>query len=349
MSLSNRGSELVSLFKKELELCALKPDEVVAVLSETECAEDYTTAAMMAAREMGAEVFNVNLLPRPGVFGSIVGNLGGTNSLAGNRSAMEALKSADLMIDTVFLLFSREQTEIQRSGTRIISVIEPPQVLSQLFPTRDLRARVEAAQRRLEAAHQLRFTNRAGSDVTYQLGAYPTMTEYGYTDTPGRWDHWPGGFAFTGGSDTGVNGKVVMDRGDIIYPFSSYVREPIEFTIREGRIAGISGGLDAETLRSYMESYRDEKAYGISHIGWGLNEKAEWTCHAQGVPGIGMAGRAFYGNVLFSTGPNTELGGGNDTKCHLDLPMRNCTLWLDDDLIVKDGEVIPEDMRVPGR
>ena len=62
-----------------------------------------------------------------------------------------------------------------------------------------------------------------------------------------------------------------------------------------------------------------------------------------------MDGRAFYGNVLFSTGPNVELGGTNDTHCHLDLPMRGCTLYLDDELIVKDGEVIPEDMRAPGR
>ena len=28
------------------------------------------------------------------------------------------------------------------------------------------------------------------------------------------------------------------------------------------------------------------------------------------------------GNVLFSTGPNGELGGPNDTLCHVDVPMR---------------------------
>ena len=38
------------------------------------------------------------------------------------------------------------------------------------------------------------------------------MTQYGYTDTPGRWDHWPAGFLFTGGDDDGVDGKVVIDR-----------------------------------------------------------------------------------------------------------------------------------------
>ncbi len=61
-----------------------------------------------------------------------------------------------------------------------------------------------------------------------------------------------------------------------------------------------------------------------------------------------MDGRAYYGNVLFSTGPNTEFGGDNDTACHLDLPMKNCSLWLDNDIIVKDGQVIPEDLQARG-
>jgi hypothetical protein len=29
--------------------------------------------------------------------------------------------------------------------------------------------------------------------------------------------------------------------------------------------------------------------------------------------------------------------------------MRGCTLYLDDELIVKNGDVIPRDMRAPGR
>jgi 2,5-dihydroxypyridine 5,6-dioxygenase len=140
-----------------------------------------------------------------------------------------------------------------------------------------------------------------------------------------------------------------MDRGDIIYPFKTYVRDPVEFTIREGRIVDVRGGFDAMVVRDYMQSFDDPDAYGISHIGWGLNQHAQWAAHVLGVPGIGMDGRAFYGNVLFSTGPNTELGGTNATRCHLDLPMKGCTLELDDELILRDGEVIPADLRAPGR
>jgi 2,5-dihydroxypyridine 5,6-dioxygenase len=140
-----------------------------------------------------------------------------------------------------------------------------------------------------------------------------------------------------------------MDRGDIMFPFNQYVQEPIEFTIRDGYIVDIKGKADAALLHEYMESFHDPRAYAISHIGWGLNQLAQWDYLATGKPTIGMDGRACYGNVLFSTGPNVELGGTNDTHCHLDLPMKGCTLYLDDELIVKDGDIVPKDMRASGR
>ena len=79
-----------------------------------------------------------------------------------------------------------------------------------------------------------------------------------------------------------------------------------------------------------MESFDDPDAYGIAHIGWGMLETAKWGVLAYDRRGMGMHGRSFYGNVLFSTGPNGELGGTNETLCHVDVPMRNCTLDLDD-------------------
>ena len=61
---------------------------------------------------------------------------------------------------------------------------------------------------------------------------------------------------------------------------------------------------------------------------------------------MGMEPRSFYGNVMFSTGPNNELGGPNDTHCHLDIPMRNCSLFLDDQAIVIDGDIVVKDIQL---
>jgi 2,5-dihydroxypyridine 5,6-dioxygenase len=329
------------LCRDELELCGIGEGSTIAVLSQGKQRADYVDAFLAAAAQLGAVGFNVNL---PADDSSLDGEEGawrvGATPLAGNQPAIEALKGVDMVVDTVFLLFSPEQLEIQESGTRILLCVEPVEHIVEMSPNRRLRERVEAGAEILAKAKTLRFTNAQGTDVTYQLGAYPVMTQYGYTDTPGRWDHWPSGFLFTGGADDGVDGKVVIAPGDIIFPFKSYVKTPIELTIEKGKITKIDGELDADLLREYMASFDDPDAYGISHIGWGMLESAKWSILAYDQRGMGMHGRSFYGNVLFSTGPNGELGGPNETPCHVDVPMRNCSLYLDGEPIVVDGDVV---------
>jgi 2,5-dihydroxypyridine 5,6-dioxygenase len=334
------------LCRAQLERCGIEAGSTIAVLSQGNQRAEYADAFLAAADQLGAVGFNVRL---PHVDSSLDGDVGawavGETPLAGNRPAIEALKGVDLVIDTIFLLFSKEQLEIQAAGVRVLLCIEPIEHLRQMEPSLRLRERVEAGAELLGRAKSLRFTNAAGTDVTYRLGAYPVITQYGYTDTPGRWDHWPSGFLFTGGADDGVDGTVVIAPGDIVFPFKSYVQTPIELTIERGRILRIDGALDADLLREYMASFEDPDAYGISHIGWGMLETAQWSILAHDRRGMGMHGRSFYGNVLFSTGPNGELGGPNETLCHVDVPMRNCTLYLDDEPIVVDGDIVVDALK----
>ena len=90
--------------------------------------------------------------------------------------------------------------------------------------------------------------------------------------------------------------------------------------IEAGRITEIRGdGYQAELVRTYMADFDDPDAYGLSHIGWGLDERAKWAALATDSRGHGMELRAFCGNVLFSTGPNDLVGGPN----HTTLPPRH--------------------------
>ena len=330
-------TELNKLFREELKLCGVGQGQRIAVLSEGSTLREYAEASLSAASALGAEVVDVHLKSDDEKDpNERLANIG-RNSLGGNAPAMQSCLDADMVVDHILLLFSHEQLEMQKANTRVLLVVEPQEILERLFPSQALRKEVEAAEARLRKARTLRFVNKAGSDVTYQLNNNSILSEYGFTDKPGRWDHWPGGFLATIGAKGGVEGRVVMDRGDIIYPLKELVDEPIEFVIRGGFVREMNGGLQVEKLRHFMDGYNDPRAKAVSHIGWGLNKACKWDVS---LPGIGMDGRAHYGNVLFSLGPDTEFGGDNDTACHLDLPMRNCTLWLDDELIVEDGKVV---------
>ena len=336
------NNTLADLFHENFKLCEIGPGQTIAVLSEGDQLRDYAETSLSCASALGAKVVDVNLKVDRAVDASErIANIG-VNPLSEHPKSLQQCCDADMVIDHMLLLFSREQIAMQEAGSRVLLVVEPEEILSRLLPSPKLRKRVEAGERRLANAKQLRFTNAAGSDVTYELGNKSILTEYGYTATPGRWDHWPGGFLATLAADKGVNGRVVMDVSDIVYPLKSFLKSPIEFIIKDGAVIEINGGADAEELKTFIAGYDDDRAHAVSHIGWGLNENCLWSVD---LPGIGMDGRACYGNVLFSLGPDTEFGGDNDTPCHLDLPMQNCTLRLDDELIVEEGRIVPQDMR----
>lgn len=341
-------AEMLALFRAELELCEVHEGEVVAAL--TACGEfvDYAQAFMLAAQGLGATAFNVAVTRnKPKVAG-----VQGRHPLAGNLPAIESLKRADLVIDMMGLLFSAEQAELQAAGARVLRVMEPIHVLRQMFPTEDLRRRVEFERELLMQGKDLHITSRGGTDVRYKLSQYPVISEYGYTCERGRWDHFPSGFSFTQGNDGSVEGTVVLMPGDIFAAFKRYVQTPVTLRIERGYITSIEGeGMDAALMRNYIESFNDPRGYAVSHIGWGLNERANWH-HFAATQSLAsehvMNALSFYGNVLFSTGPNTELGGTNDTPCHMDLPMRGCSVVLDDIPIITDGKVVHPEMRAPG-
>src|SRR3954451_22362226 len=166
----------VDMCVKELELCGVKEGETVAVLSQLDERLDYADAFMAAAGKLGATTYHVRL---PEASSSLLGDAGawtvGVTPLAGNDAAMDSLKRADLVIDLMFLLFSKEQLEIQEAGARMLLCVEPIEHLVQLFPTRSLRERVAFGGELLGKSSELRFTNPAGSDVRYRLGTYPVI------------------------------------------------------------------------------------------------------------------------------------------------------------------------------
>ena len=127
--------DFVGVCREELRLCGVHEGEAVAILSVDSPDERIGHAAgfLQAAKELGALPYHVRLPARRGK-GSGAWEVG-ASPLAGHPPAMAALKEAALVVDLVFLLFSKEQLEIQASGTRILLAVEPTDVLARLLPT----------------------------------------------------------------------------------------------------------------------------------------------------------------------------------------------------------------------
>jgi 2,5-dihydroxypyridine 5,6-dioxygenase len=335
---------MVAAWKEVLTLSRLQAGQTVTILTSANTHPQTLATALIATQSMGAVVNRLDLPPVNGEKALSRDSLAylGTTPLTGNQAAIAALKASDLVLDLMTLLFSPEQLEILQTGTKILLAVEPPEVLTRLVPTLRDKERVVAAQQRIGAARTMRVVSAAGTDFHCPLGEFAPIAEYGFVDEPGRWDHWPSGFALTFPNDGQAHGRIVIDRGDILLPQKCYVSDRIELTVEGGYATGISGGIDAQLLSEYMGAFQDPEAYAISHIGWGLQPRAHWSTLGlyDREATIGMDARAFEGNFLFSLGPNNEAGGSRTTTCHIDIPLRNCDVYLDDEPVVKGGVVV---------
>jgi 2,5-dihydroxypyridine 5,6-dioxygenase len=335
--------QLIAAWTEVLRLSKLERGQTVTILTSASTHPQTLSCALIATQACGAVVNRLDLPPVNGEKALSRDSLAylGTTPLTGNPAAIAALKASDLVLDLMTLLFSPEQHEILSTGTKILLAVEPPEVLVRLLPTAADRARVKAASARIAAAREMRVCSDAGTNLTCPLGEFPAISEYGYVDEPGRWDHWPSGFTLTWPNEGGAQGRIVIDKGDILLPQKKYVADPIELIVKGGYAVEINGQLDAELLRDYMGSFNDPEAYAISHIGWGLQPRAKWSALElyDREATIGMDARAYEGNFLFSLGPNNEAGGNRTTACHIDIPLRSCTVKLDDEVMVRDGMI----------
>ena len=339
----------VKAWDEVLKLSKVERGQEVSILCGPHTHPQTLQTATIAAQAAGAVVTRIELQPinaEKAPSRDLMNYLGET-PLTNNPVALAAMKNSDIVLDLMLLLFSPEQMEILESGTKILLAVEPPEVLVRAVPTEADRERVLAASKLLKAAKKMHVTSPAGTDVTFKLGDYPTISEYGFCEEPGRWDHWPSGFLFTFANEGGSDGTIVIDRGDILLPQKNYVSEKVTMQLREGFVRSIEGDIDAALLREFMEAYKDPEAYAIAHIGWGMQPRCYW--HTLSLVDreatSGQDARAFEGNFLFSLGPNNEAGGPRTTPCHLDIPLRNCTVKLDDVVVVRDGKVIDEAFR----
>lgn len=325
-----------------LMLCEVKASENAVILIGDGTHPDHLSAARLALAQLGAPVSILQLGEARASASKASPIALGPTALARNKSAVAAMKAADIVVDLFGMYRGAEQRDIQASGTRVILVKEPPETFLRHLPDETDRLNVEQGERLMRAAKTMRVTSKAGTDFSVRLGEFPPLTQYGYTATPGRWDHCPSTFVASWPDEGSSNGTVVLAPGDVILPFKQYVRTPIKLTIKDGYIRTIEGDFDAHYLREYMAGFNDPEGYAVAHLGWGMARAGRWTTLGlqDKFQTNGMESRSSAGNFMFSTGQNADIGGKRHTACHLDIPMQSCSVWLDEQAVVLEGKLV---------
>ena len=336
---------LAALFRREFEWCKVTAGESAVIVMEADSRASYAQASQAALAAIGARSTQVMLPSGAGPQTGTPSVDRGTTStvLNGYPEVTELLKSVNFVVDLTIggLIHSRQRTEIRGSGTRILLIKEPPDALARLIPTEERRDRIDRAVERLGRAREMTVTSEAGTRFRADLRESRVQGAYGFCDKPGGSATWATCAVLAYPKSLEVTGEVVLTSGDIVFPFYRYVQDPVTLRFDNGFVVEVIGsGLDAELIRDYFGRWDDPNAYGISHVGWGLHERALWDALAfyPREEASGVDGRSFEGNFLISTGPN--YAAGRHSNCHFDIPMRHCTIHLDGDPVVTDGKVV---------
>jgi 2,5-dihydroxypyridine 5,6-dioxygenase len=335
-------AKLAQLYRKQFVMSAVAKGETVALVTDLGTRREYVQAAFAAAEDLGADVYEMCVNSIPGW------TKVGVPTIGQCKGTLEALMQADLIVIFHVPLFTKWLKQVMDAGARVLMIIDAPDDLEQLLSPAGLKEAMKYAESIYRATRQVRVTSEAGTDLTYACGEYPVMTQWGFADERGHFDHWGAGHIHTFPNEGSAHGTVVFQPGDIvILPYCRYVTDEVRLEIREGHITRIEGGLDAKLMRDWLEDGKagpdDRDPYAVSHLGWGMNPQAKW--YWMGLNGDSpernrAAARVFPGNFLFSTGPNTQGGGRRATRGHYDVPMRDCTVALDNTVIIERGRLV---------
>src|SRR5690606_16123725 len=92
---------------------------------------------------------------------------------------------------------------------------EHPDALERLVPVEGDDAPVKAAVKRVRSAATMTVASGAGTDLTIDLREASTVGVWGWCDRPRTVAHWPAGLVVSFPRAGSVNGRLVLDAGDV--------------------------------------------------------------------------------------------------------------------------------------
>ena len=334
----------IDLFARVFRLNGVQPGDACAVLSETQTRPELPRLAELGLLQLGARPFHVVLPARPLAAPVPVRSTGASDAIGGLEPVVSALAASRFVADCTVegLQHAAELPAILKGGARVLAVShEHPEILERGEPRAEDEAPVREAMRRLKSARRMRVTSAAGTELEIMLDGARIGGVWGFTTRPGSLSHWPAGLVLAFPAAGCVNGRLVLDRGDVNLTFKRYLQDRVTLLVEDDHVVRIDGDhVDADLMRGYWEAWGDRSAYAVSHVGWGLNRRARWdamTFHDK-AEFNGTELRAFAGSFLYSTGANEV--AGRHTLGHFDLPMRGCTVALDGVPVVEAGRLL---------
>lgn len=301
------------------ELMSVSPDEEVVVISDP-TKVTVGRALTTAGRAAGSDA-HLLVMPQLESHGN-----------EPTEIVAEAMKAADVVFTatTHAITHTRARLAATEAGARtaILRGVTEEMMIEGGMSTdfEALREITEAARDVLDAADHAHVTSPAGTDVEMDLRNRSAFSLDGYYHDDYGFATLPPGEAPTSPAEGTAEGTVVID-----YSMDNIGRvdEPVALTFEDGYVTEVSGGSDADRLRTIIDE-ADEEAGNMAEFAIGTNPDARLI-------GNLAEDKKLAGTVHFAIGDNESLAGSVRSNIHLDGLVLEPTVRLDDEVVVRDG------------
>ena len=251
-----------------------------------------------------------------------------------------ALAAADVVFlpVTLAMAHTRAVREAIGAGARVLSMTAFTERMMReggLFT--DFRARqplCRALAARLTDGERLRVTNPSGTDLSMSLLGVTGNSHACLLDGPG-FSAVPNIEANCAPAQGTAEGVFVCD-GSIPYYGVGPVSQPVTFRISDGFVTRIEGGDQADFLADLLARQEDRWVYNLAQFAFGLNPACtDFTGEMLNDEGVN-------GTVHIGIGTSANLGGNVSAKTHFDAVTRTPSVWIDAELVLREGEILVE-------
>ena len=182
----------------------------------------------------------------------------------------------------------------------------------------------------LTKGNEAKITTKIGTDVTLSIKDRVSAPLRVRHAVPGAWGAVPeyaeAAIAPVEGTAQGI--WII----DTMFEKVGAIKTPVKISIENGRAIKIEGGKEADKIRAIIEA-ADENGNNIAELGIGTNHTLKNTTGTIG-------DKMMKGTAHLAVGKNINMGGETYSDIHHDGVMKEVTIEIDGETIIKDGNVL---------
>ncbi len=183
----------------------------------------------------------------------------------------------------------------------------------------------------MEQTSSIRVTSKLGTDITMPIYGRKSFASSGIFHNKGESGNLPTGEAYLAPLENISNGKIVVD-GSIAQ--IGLIKSPITIKVENGFATEIIGDEEAKKFISLIEPF-GLPAKNVAEFGIGTNDKAIIT-------GKIIEDEKSMGTIHIAFGDNKSMGGSVRVASHLDVLVKNPTVYFDKNIIMENGNFLIE-------